>query len=70
MADEKLEKAAEEEDQSDLYDPKLRKGDRYFGMTKKEVEDDIQYHEQMAEQLFFYEEGPLILVDQTTPRKS
>ena len=49
MADEKLEKAAEEEDQSDLYDPKLRKGDRYFGMTKKEVEDDIEWHERMAQ---------------------
>ena len=37
MADEKLEKAAEEEDQTDLWDPTLPRDHPYYNFTKKEV---------------------------------
>ena len=43
MADEKLEKAAEEEDQTDLWDPTLPPDHPYYNFTKEEyAEDDGQ----------------------------
>jgi len=50
MVDEKLEKVAEEEDQHDLYDPKLKDGELWYGMTKAEVAQKIAQQAAWAEQ--------------------
>ena len=42
MADEKLEKAAEEEDQTDLWDPTLPPEHPYYNFTKEEYEQDVR----------------------------
>ena len=54
MADEKLEKQVEEEEEHDLYDPTLKPDELYFGMTKAEVQDHLEEQEAMAES--YYEE--------------
>jgi len=49
MADEKLKKAVQEEDESDLFDPTLGPEDQFYGMTKDEVAAEQAYADEMGE---------------------